>query len=222
MDLATTDNRQGRREMLKRQLAEIDAAREKIKALRQVSQRIDGELDEAVERHADLTKPLQDELQSIEDAELRNLTGASDTMVDNARRVEILSEISRANYDLEEVSKSAKRRREKIQQQIRGLQKFTANSGALRNELRQLADPELLDRQWMLARRQEWATSRLKEAGKWLATYERELEKKLTTEQRELYADRVRRWELETADAAEIASVTEEEIGEIQKRMENE
>jgi hypothetical protein len=208
---------------LRRKLAGITVVRERIRELRAIIARLDADSDQAAERHQSKTGPLQSELTELDAKHVDSIISGKKTPPKNtSRRAEILQAITAANVVLEDAVSANKRAKKPIEQQIRGLEKQTADSMATKNELAGLASPELHDRQFLLSQRLKWADARRKNAQNYcdknIAGIEQAKQENDGKRVR-ILTRRLHGWQLDADDAAEIIATCHREMAELQTQM---
>lgn len=133
-----------------------------------------------------------------------------------------MAAIASENVKLESAIEIGKRTKQKLDQQIRGIEQQCGNSQVLQNQLADLAAPELLDRQFVLQEQMKFIQLRLANAQEYVAKNAdrlRRAEQEHNSANQRVYARRLRQWRADATDASESLATCHRELAELRAKM---
>jgi chromosome segregation ATPase len=217
------EERLAKRSEVRRSIAETKVRRQRVADLRSLVAEIDRSSDAAADEHTKTCGPLQSELESLDALQVEAIVAHEEPAASaGARRRELLALVAAANTELESIAEKNKLAKRRIEQEIRGIEKTGVGVQALENELADLSTPALVDRQWMLSQRIKWLNARIKSAAgyveKNVAKVQR-AERENDSQWRQVFGQRLRRWEIEVADAQKQLADTQQELQDLRRQM---
>jgi len=224
-DTTESDPRIRSRRSLRRRLAEIQVENEKRRGLKSILLDIDAAIDAAADEHSARCKPLQKELDAIDEQRLSDIVSRRETSAKVAdRQRELLEQLNEANVTLEITVEGHKRAKTKVEQQIRGIQKQLGGKTHLSigNELVRLARQPLLDREFCLKQKLKFVTARAENAKSFVekaTDYLRSASQKNDIINSDYYGERLRVWRVEFSDASKDVAAVQAEQHELRIEM---
>lgn len=214
----TPEQRKARRAAIRRQLAAIELTRRRCRELRQQISAIEANSDQAADEHRERTAPILEELDSIRVKQIEEIAaGREPDKALEKRRKQLLEERDESNQTLEEITQRNTALLKPLQRELRSLEKEGVNYLSLQNEIVQHADDADLDRAWLADQKLRWLSARGNEARRRLAELQAGLEAQKENQRPDhallaVYARRIRRWKLESAEVThEVAALLAEQ-----------
>ncbi len=193
---------------VRRQLEQIEAVRQEIRELRSAVDGVNADAEAAAADHQEQIGPLQAKLDNAK--------------TKPAERTEARRQIAQASCELQRRIDDLDGQRKQLQKQIGELEKQTAGSQALRNELMRLAPVEQRNRQWVLNRSIELAKKRQLEAADKMRTYGDEMARAIERKEKqtaETYKSRLARWRAEYDEAHKQLAAASGELNQLEAAM---
>ncbi|KLU02967.1 hypothetical protein RISK_004937 [Rhodopirellula islandica] len=216
-------SRLSQRHALKRRIAEADVASARAKELRGIIATLDADDERATEEHQAATAPIQAELTSLDEKHIEQLlAGKQLSGADADRRGVLLRQLQEVNGSLEDVIASNKRSRKKVRMQVFESEEQSTSRPADRENLVRLASSKLQLQSFAAKQDLQWAHARLKSAK---ASVEKNQGFLSTAERtndygnKQVYRDRIARWEFEMSEAKNAVAQCEQLVDELRAKM---